>query len=102
MSPYASGCPWSGAGRVFADPAGPAFPTLPTPGVAGKVSRPARNADDSAMCGRLTLYDRPDAIAAVFGLDAAPDLPPRYNVAPSQPMAAVRADGGGRVLVQLL
>jgi putative SOS response-associated peptidase YedK len=42
------------------------------------------------MCGRFTLTD-PDAdIAVQFNLPAIPDLQPRYNIAPTQPVAAVR------------
>ena len=42
------------------------------------------------MCGRFTLTD-PDAdIAVQFGLPEIPDIPPRYNIAPTQPVAAVR------------
>jgi putative SOS response-associated peptidase YedK len=45
------------------------------------------------MSGRFTLSAPPDAVADLFGLADAPDLPPRYNIAPSQPVACVR---GGR------
>jgi putative SOS response-associated peptidase YedK len=42
------------------------------------------------MCGRFTLTD-PDADLAVqFNLPGIPELSPRYNVAPTQPVAAVR------------
>jgi putative SOS response-associated peptidase YedK len=42
------------------------------------------------MCGRFTLTD-PDADLAVqFNLPEIPDLAPRYNIAPTQPVAAVR------------
>jgi putative SOS response-associated peptidase YedK len=42
------------------------------------------------MCGRFTLTD-PDADLAVqFNLPEIPDMPPRYNIAPTQPVAAVR------------
>jgi putative SOS response-associated peptidase YedK len=42
------------------------------------------------MCGRFTLTD-PDADLSVqFGLPEIPDLEPRYNIAPTQPVAAVR------------
>jgi putative SOS response-associated peptidase YedK len=43
------------------------------------------------MCGRFTLTD-PDADLAVqFNLPEIPNLSPRYNIAPTQPVAAVRA-----------
>lgn len=42
------------------------------------------------MCGRFTLTD-PDADLAVqFSLPEIPDMQPRYNIAPTQPVAAVR------------
>jgi putative SOS response-associated peptidase YedK len=42
------------------------------------------------MCGRFTLTD-PDADLAVqFNLPEIPDMQPRYNIAPTQPVAAVR------------
>jgi putative SOS response-associated peptidase YedK len=40
------------------------------------------------MCGRFCQASSVDEIAAVFGVDVG-DLPPRYNVAPSQPVAAI-------------
>lgn len=51
------------------------------------------------MCGRFTMATPGQTIAEVFGLDAAPDLAPRYNIAPTQPVAVVRgtADGGREV-----
>ena len=42
------------------------------------------------MCGRYTLRSSPKAIAQEFGLFDAPDLPPRYNIAPGQPVAVIR------------
>jgi putative SOS response-associated peptidase YedK len=44
------------------------------------------------MCGRFTLTSRPEIIAAEFGLPSVPLLEPRYNVAPTQAVAAVRLD----------
>jgi putative SOS response-associated peptidase YedK len=42
------------------------------------------------MCGRFTLTD-PDADLAVqFNLPEIPDMQPRYNIAPTQPVPAVR------------
>ena len=43
------------------------------------------------MCGRYTLTCRPDVVAEEFRLEAIPELHPRYNVAPSQWVACVRA-----------
>ena len=53
------------------------------------------------MCGRFTLRTPPRQIAQHFGLDEVPDLPPRYNIAPSQTVAAVRAAHGRRELAML-
>jgi putative SOS response-associated peptidase YedK len=44
------------------------------------------------MCGRFTLKAKPGEIAAAFGLLTMPTLGPRYNVAPTQEVAAVRID----------
>ena len=71
------------------------------------------------MCGRFTLTTTSSELAEVFELeepDAADggasgggedgeggqlDLHPRYNIAPTQPVLAVRAAGGGREVVPL-
>src|SRR5262245_45691660 len=45
------------------------------------------------MCGRFTLTKTPKSIAEHLGLLDAPDLEPRYNVAPTQQVFAVRSDG---------
>lgn len=42
------------------------------------------------MCGRFTLIAPGETIADHFGLPEAPQLAPRYNIAPTQPIAAVR------------
>ncbi len=54
------------------------------------------------MCGRFTLSD-PDAeqLSARFGVVAVPDLRPRYNIAPTQPIAVVRLGGSAREMVML-
>jgi putative SOS response-associated peptidase YedK len=49
------------------------------------------------MCGRFALKN-PTALKAAFGLQEMPDLPPRYNIAPSQDIAIIRADSSGRHL----
>lgn len=41
------------------------------------------------MCGRFTLTTRPEVIAREFALESAPELSPRFNVAPGQPVATV-------------
>jgi putative SOS response-associated peptidase YedK len=55
------------------------------------------------MCGRYTLTAPGDVLAELFGLDEEPEAEARYNVAPTQEVAAVRADedGGGRRFVRL-
>jgi putative SOS response-associated peptidase YedK len=47
------------------------------------------------MCGRASLTSSPEELVAEFGLSAAPALSPRYNIAPSEPLLAVRAGPGG-------
>lgn len=42
------------------------------------------------MCGRFTLTDPGADLAVQFSLAHVPDLPPRYNIAPTQPVAVVR------------
>lgn len=41
------------------------------------------------MCGRFTLAIAPEELAEQFQLTEVPDFPPRYNIAPSQPIAAI-------------
>jgi putative SOS response-associated peptidase YedK len=48
------------------------------------------------MCGRFTQAAPGEVIAALFGLPEVPDLAPRYNIAPTQDVAAVRAAADGR------
>ncbi len=51
------------------------------------------------MCGRFSLSTAPDWVAEYFGLEEVPDLKPRYNIAPTQEVAAVRQrrEGGRRL-----
>ena len=54
------------------------------------------------MCGRYTLKTPAGRLAEEFGFDGSlPDLPPNYNVAPTQQVAAVLAEGGERRLEML-
>lgn len=46
------------------------------------------------MCGRFTLITPGEELAEAFELPAAPTLAPRYNIAPTQPVAAVRLHPG--------
>jgi len=51
------------------------------------------------MCGRYAVTSAPEAIRMLFGYAEQPDFPPRYNVAPSQPIAIVRQVEGKRSFV---
>jgi putative SOS response-associated peptidase YedK len=42
------------------------------------------------MCGRATLTTGAEDLREFFGLGQQPELPPRYNIAPTQPIAVVR------------
>jgi putative SOS response-associated peptidase YedK len=44
------------------------------------------------VCGRFALYTPQEAVVRLFRLDDAAPLSPRYNIAPTQPVLAVRAD----------
>lgn len=48
------------------------------------------------MCGRFLLTATPEEISALFGYLDGEWFPPRYNIAPTQPIAIVRAVGGAR------
>src|SRR5208282_1730891 len=49
-----------------------------------------------AMCGRYVISSTPEAIRALFGYSEQPNFPPRYNVAPTQPIPVVRLHDGKR------
>ncbi len=54
------------------------------------------------MCGRFAFYSPSEAAAALFGVEGSVDVKPRYNIAPTQDIVAIRnADSGGRELVML-
>ena len=55
------------------------------------------------MCGRFTLFEADKILSKEFGVSGFPAQSPRYNIAPSQPVAAVRAApaGTGRELALL-
>lgn len=48
------------------------------------------------MCGRVTLATPAEVIAALYGIEIGdmPELVPRYNIAPTQPLLAVRSADG--------
>ncbi len=55
------------------------------------------------MCGRFLLTAAAERVAEHFGLDDAPPLSPRFNVAPGQTIALVRlTEAGGRELAVVL
>ena len=54
------------------------------------------------MCGRFAFYSPSEAAAALFGVEGSVDVKPRYNIAPTQDILAIRnAEGEGRELVTL-
>jgi putative SOS response-associated peptidase YedK len=48
------------------------------------------------MCGRYSITLPPEAFRALFGYPEQPNFPPRYNVAPTQPVPIVHEDRDGR------
>jgi putative SOS response-associated peptidase YedK len=46
------------------------------------------------MCGRFALHANPQVIALQFALAAAPEVKPRYNIAPASDVLIVRAAAG--------
>jgi putative SOS response-associated peptidase YedK len=48
------------------------------------------------MCGRYAITSAPEAIRALFRYPDRPNFPPRYNVAPTQPVPVVRLIEGQR------
>ncbi|WP_421724469.1 SOS response-associated peptidase [Bauldia sp.] len=48
------------------------------------------------MCGRFLLIATPDEVAALLGYLDGEWFPPRYNIAPTQPIAIVRRVNGAR------
>ncbi len=48
------------------------------------------------MCGRFVLTATREELEALFGYLDGEDFPPRYNIAPTQPIAVVRMMGGAR------
>lgn len=48
------------------------------------------------MCGRFAFYSAREAMPALFGVEDAPPIEPRYNIAPTQDVAVIRRGGDGR------
>jgi putative SOS response-associated peptidase YedK len=53
------------------------------------------------MCGRFAFYSPTEATAALFGAEDATPVAPRFNIAPTQDIAAIRksADAGREMLL---
>jgi putative SOS response-associated peptidase YedK len=48
------------------------------------------------MCGRFVITSPPEALRQVFGYIEQPNFPPRYNIAPTQPIPVVILENGVR------
>lgn len=48
------------------------------------------------MCGRFIIKSDPEAIRLLLGYEEQPNFPPRYNIAPTQPIPLVRSEHGIR------
>src|SRR3954468_20325968 len=48
------------------------------------------------MCGRFVITSAPEALRKLFGYIDQPNFPPRYNVAPTQPLPVVIVENGAR------
>jgi len=46
------------------------------------------------MCGRFVITSAPEALRQLFGYLEQPNFPPRYNVAPTQPIPVVMTENG--------
>jgi putative SOS response-associated peptidase YedK len=49
------------------------------------------------MCGRFAFYSPHEAVVRLFGLADAPHVEARYNIAPTQYITTVRANGSRRI-----
>jgi len=47
------------------------------------------------MCGRYAITTPPDAMRDLFGYPELPNFPPRWNIAPTQPVPIIRSGGQG-------
>jgi putative SOS response-associated peptidase YedK len=48
------------------------------------------------MCGRFAFYSPHEAVTRLFGVAGVADVEPRWNIAPTQHIAALRSGEGGR------
>src|SRR5512134_3474629 len=53
------------------------------------------------MCGRFAFYSPHEAVTRLFGVADAPGIEPRYNIAPTQFVAAGREAGDSREVAML-
>lgn len=53
------------------------------------------------MCGRYNLRMSPQKLAEIFDLVRQIELEPRYNIAPTQQVVAIRKDGEGRIATRM-
>jgi putative SOS response-associated peptidase YedK len=55
------------------------------------------------MCGRFAFYSPHESVVRLFGIADAPEIEPRWNIAPTLPVATVReaAAGGARQVAML-
>ena len=53
------------------------------------------------MCGRFAFYSPHEAIVRLFGVASAPEIEPRWNIAPTRFIATVRETGGPREVAML-
>ncbi len=54
------------------------------------------------MCTRYAMTSPPEAVRALFGHHNTTDFPPRYNIAPTQPVLIVRLDHARRREIELV
>lgn len=48
------------------------------------------------MCGRFVITSPPEALRQIFGYQEQPNFPPRYNIAPTQPIPVIIIENGAR------
>ncbi len=48
------------------------------------------------MCGRFVIISPPEALRRLFGYAEQPNMPPRHNIAPTQPVPVVIVENGDR------
>jgi putative SOS response-associated peptidase YedK len=61
-----------------------------------EVHPPPEDREFIPMCARYVITSPADAVRALFGYDERPNFPPRYNVAPTQPIPIIRLVNNAR------